>query len=286
MISSALIAQCRRESGDEPKSVRVARQGNGVVNLFNVGKFPIIEGSYLVYVNSTLQVENTDYTLDLDNGDLSMVITPANGDEVAVQFKYAEWRDKNWVEAQNKGIENLNARGFFRQVVRTSSAITLSAGKTVYNAPSACVDIYEFLVQSPQNSNNTTGSYIKPWTNWSYQQDANKLVIGSKPSSAQTAVISYLRNMQTYSATSATLDVLNDWIEPVKSKAQSTFYRSLAGKIAKQGNATVDEGHFSFTNLRTMANDMDNDFDKFAIRKKPTRPAKDMQFVISTGGPA
>jgi hypothetical protein len=87
-----------------------------------------------------------------------------------------------------------------------------------------------------------------------------------------------LRNLKTYSATSATIDVLPDWEELVKKKAGSIFYRSLAGKIAKQGNATIDEGHFSFSNLRAMANDLDTEFDKKALRKKPARPAKDIHF--------
>lgn len=273
MITSALIQELRREYGDEPKTTRVSKQGNGSVNLFNVGRFPVVEGSYKVYVSGALKTETTDYTFDLDNGDLLINSTPANGIEVASQHKYAEWRDKNWNEAINQSIENLNARGFFRQIVRNTSIVRLSANTQVYSGPSACVDIYEFLVKSGSD-------YVKPGVNWSYQQDGNKLVIGSRPSAPSSASISYLRNLQTYNSTSATLDILNDWKEVVKKKAGAIFYRSLAGKIAKQGNASIDEGHFSFTNLRTMANDLEAEYERLAARKKPTCPAKDMQFLI------
>jgi len=276
MITSELITQLRREYGDEPKSVSVAKEGNGVAALFNVGKFPIIEGSYVVYSSGITQTENTEYSYDLDNGDLRMVTVPINGVEIRSEHKYAEWRDKNWLEAINQSIESLNSKGFFRQVIDDRTSVGISAGVQYYNGPSGAVDIYEFLV----SNNGISGNYSKPLVNWSYQQDANKIVLDSKPSTPVKASISYLRNIKTYSTTSATIDSLTDWNELIKKKAGSIFYRSLAGKIAKQGNASIDEGHFSFTNLRTMANDLEGEFEKLALRKKPTRPAKDVQFHI------
>lgn len=281
MITSALIRQCRREFQDQPKSTQKARQGNGTINLFNVGSFPIIENSYSVYLSGVAKTENVDYTFDLDNGDLRMLSTPANGAEVKAQFKYAEWRDQHWNEAINDVIEGLNSRGFFRQIVREQT--TLSAGVQVMSGPTKAVDIYELLVAP---TGQTSGTYTKPRVNWSYQQDANKLVLGNKPAVAQPAKWSYLRNLRTYNATSATLDVLDDWVPIIQAGAGAKFYRSLAAKVAKQGNATIDEGHFSFTNLRTMANDLDKEFEMLAMRKKPTRPAKDFQFNDPNGGSA
>lgn len=273
MITSALITELRREYSDMPKTTQMSRQGNASVNLFNVVKFPIIEGSYNIYVSGALKTETTHYTLDLDNGDLFLISTPGNGIEVKSQHKYAYWRDKNWNDAINSAIETLNARGFFRQIVRNTSIFRLSANTTVYSGPSACVDIYEVLLKSGQD-------YVKPVVNWDYQQDGNKLVLDSRPTAPSSAAISYLRNLQTYQSTSATLDILNDWKELLKKKAGANYYRSLAGKIAKQGNATIDEGHFSFTNLRTQANDLEAEFERLAARKKPTRPAKDLKYHI------
>lgn len=275
MITSALISMCRREFMDEPTSVRVSKDGDGSVNLFNVGRFPVVEGSYAVMVGTSARTETTHYTFDLDNGDLRILATPPNGIAVKSDHKYAHWRDKHWLEAIGQSIDSLNGRGFFRQVVRNTALVRLSSGISVYAAPSACVDVYEFLVSSNGLSG---GIYGKPFYNWEYQQDANKLVVGSVPSQGSYAAISYLRNMQSPGATSAVLDVNSDWIEMVKKNAGAQFYRSMAAKIAKEGNANIDEGHFSFTNLRTMANDLYTDFEKLAVRKKPTRPAKDFQF--------
>jgi len=262
---------------DQPKSVRVSKQGDGNINLFNVGRFPVVEGSYAVMVGTSARTETTHYTFDLDNGDLRILTTPSNGLAVKSEHKYAHWRDKNWMEAINQGVDALNGRGFFKQIVRNTAIIRLSSGIQSYSGPSACVDIYEFLVSDTGLSG---GTYVKPSYNWEYQSDANKLVIGVKPTSLTWASISYLRNLQPAGATSSTLDVSNDWLEMVKKNAGAQFYRSLAGKIAKEGNANIDEGHFSFTNLRGMANDLYTDFEKLAVRKKPTRPAKDIQWKV------
>lgn len=277
-IVSALISQCRREYGDEPKSVRVARDANGLINVFNVGKFPVVEGSYYVYLGTSAKTEVTDYNFDLDNGDLNFLATPANALTVKADLKYAEWRDKNWLEAINQGIESLNARGFFRQTVRQQ--FTFSANVRSISGPSACVDVYELLFAP------ASGQVSKLRSNWSYQQDANKIVLGNPFPTSYTGYRSYLRNLQTAPSTTGTIDVLSDWTELVKKRAGAIFYRSLAGKIAKQGNANIDEGHFSFTNLRTMANDLDADFERLAARKKPTRPAKDFQYRNANGGVA
>lgn len=280
-IISALISQCRREYGDEPKTVRVSRQGNNSVNIFNLGKFPVVEGSYVVYVSGIAKNEGGDYSIDLDNGDLNLMQTPANAIPVTVQHKYAEWRDKNWIEAMNNAVQDLNARGFFRQFSRVNAPFALSANLQKFSGPSACIDLYELLVQ-----NSVSGSLVKPNVNWNYQQDSNTVIIGNRSSVTQAAKISYLRNLQTYAAASATIDVLPEWEVLVKKKAGANFYRSLAGKIAKQANANVDEGHFSFTNARTMANDLDNEYQNLALKKKPTRPAKDLNFYSTEGGVA
>ena len=281
MLISALITQFRQETGDIAKSMQVKRNGDGTTTLYNLGIFPIIESSYTVYVNNSLNTESTDFTLDLDSGDLQFSVAPPSGQEVRVEFKYAHWRDNSWRLAANNAIEDLNAKGFFRQTVRTTSAMSLSANVRTYSGPSGCIDLYEVLTFSDRT---ISGSYSRLPGNWQYQQDANKLVLGWKPNYAERLAISYLRNMQTYSSTSATIDVLNDWIVLVKKKAKAEFWSYMASKIAKQGNATIDEGHFSFTNCRTMMADLNNEYENLARRKKPTRPAKNLQYHLEGAG--
>lgn len=283
MITSALISQLRRQYDDKPKSTRVARAGDGATTLFNLGKFPVIEGSYSIYKGTSAQTEGSNYTLDKDTGDLNYSIAPAASIEAIADYKYANFRDQNWVEAINHGIESLNSRGFFKQVVRNTAIMRLSANVRVYNGPSACIDLYEVLESDDYT---VSGGFRRLGVNWSYQQDANKLVLGNKPTVANRLAISYLRNLKTYTAISATLDVLDDWLELVKVKAGAYYFRHMAAKKATEGNANIDEGHFSFTSLRTMANDLEADFERLAARKKPTRPTKEFQYHLGGGGVA
>lgn len=276
MITSALITQCRREFGDVPKLTRMMRLGDGSINVFNTGRFPIVEGSYSIFKNTSAQTESANYTLDLDSGDLQYNSTPTSGMQCIAQFKYANWRDKNWMEAISDGIEALNARGFFRQTVR--SAITLSASVRAFSGPTNAIDVYELLV-SP-----STGVYNTPSVNWSYQQDANKIVLGGAPATRTSGAVSYLRRMIGPSATTMALDMKDDWIPLVKKYAGQKFMAHMASRIATRGNATIEEGHFSFTNARTQANAMRDEFHEEALRAKPTRPAKDIQFGIAGGG--
>lgn len=273
--TSALIAACRREYHDEPVSIRVARNGNGSINLFNVGKFPVVENTYTVYVAGSAKTETTHYIYDLDNGDIRLVTTPTNGQEVRSEHKYAHWRNKHWLEAYNQAISELNARGFFRQVINQSFRI--SAGIEVYSGPSACMDIYDFRVSDNYTS---SGNFKKPFVNWSYQEDSNQLVLEGKPLNASYARRSYLRALQPATSVTGTVDAKSTWEELIKKKMGAIFYSSVASKIAKQGNATIDEGHFSFTNLRTMSRDLNDEFDRLALRAKPTRPAKDFGWAV------
>lgn len=277
MITSALISQLRRAYRDMPKATQSQKAGDGSSTLFNLGFFPVIESSYTIQVSGAVKTETTHYTLDKDNGDLNFLSAPANGASVQGNYKYANFRDQHWVEAINHGIEVLNARGFFRQIVRNNAIMRISAGIRTYAGPSGCIDLYQVL---ESDNNNLSGNPTMLGGNWSYQQDANKLILGYSPTTANRLWISYLRNLQQYQATSATLDLLTDWVELVKLKAGSFYFRSMAAKIAQEGNANIDEGHFSFTNMRTMANDLDTDFEKLVKAKKPTRPAKNVQWNI------
>ena len=272
-----MITELRRESGDIKKSTRATREGDGTTTLYNLGKNPIISASEVVTISGGATLSAGSYSLDHDSGDLDMTDnTPAAADELKVEFKYANWRDRNWVEAINQGISMLNAKGFFRQTVRQS--FVLSAGTRVSSGPSACVDIYEFLRRP------TSATYVNHNFNWSYQEDSNQIVLGSVINTATSAARSYLRELQTYASPSATIDLRNAWIEPVKKYALGQYYRYRAGVVAQEGNANVKDGHLLVNNLRAMYKDIDREFEKFIVRAKPTRPAKDMQFHIEGGG--
>lgn len=273
---ATLISQLRREFRDVPRTSQVAKTGDGSANLFAIGRYPIVEGSVSVYKGTSAQTSGTHYFLDMDNGEVSFVSAPTSAYVTKVNFKHAWFRDRDWVEAVNNGISWLNSRGFFRQIVRSPSLFHLSANVRVYNAPSACVDLYELLLHQNRTS---SGAYIRTPGRWEYQNDQNKVTLEFLPSVLEPATISYLRAMQTYTATSATVDVKDEWLEAVKMKAGEYFHLAVASRLAREGNQSIEEGHFSFTNLRTMAETLGQRATELSVRLKPTRPAKNVKFA-------
>jgi hypothetical protein len=282
MILSGFIGQLRSKYGDQPKAAQVVRTGDGLATLFNVGRdrAPIMENSYSVYKGTSAQIETTDYLLDKDTGDLQFIVAPTSAYAVKVNFKHANFRDKQWREAVNDGFDKMNARGFRRQIVRDTSSFVLSANKQVYDAPDGARDVYEILF------NDGAGNLAQPYTNWNYQEDGNKIVLGSKPTAATSAAISYLRRLKKYTAVSATLDSREEWLGPLEKAAGAYYFDAQASRIAMQGNASIQEGHFSFTSLRTKSRDLLAEFAEEARRMKPTVAAKDIAYNIPTGGKA
>jgi hypothetical protein len=66
----------------------------------------------------------------------------------------------------------------------------------------------------------------------------------------------------------------DEWLELLEKAAGSYYFEAYASKVATQGNASVQEGHFSFTSLRTQAKDLKEDFLQEAARMKPTAPGR------------
>src|SRR3990167_755603 len=177
MILSGLISQLRSKYDDHPRAAQVTKTGDGTATLFNVGRnrIPIIENSYSVYKGTSAQTETTHYTLDKDTGDIEFVTAPLSAYCIKVNFKHANFRDKQWREAINDGIDKMNARGFTRQIIRDTSSFVISANRQSASGPSGAKDVYQLL------ENDGSGNYADLRGNWQYQEDANKIVLGLKP---------------------------------------------------------------------------------------------------------
>lgn len=283
MILSGLILQLRRKYNDVPKAAQVIRAADGVATLFNVGRdrIPVVENSYSVYFGGTAKTETADYSLDKDSGDLQTVQLLSANTEVKANFKYADFRDQHWVEAVNEVIDELNGRGFYKQVVGDWTTFAVSAGKMVYSGPTGGIDVYEVLQSTTRQ---VSGATQKMPGNWTYQSDSNQIVLGYKPTLSEVNRISYLRKLNKYTAVSATLDVRDEWITLLLNGAGAKFFNSMASKIAREGNASVKEGHMSYTSLRAQARELEDKFIKEAARLKPTRPAKDLRYHLPGGG--
>lgn len=280
MITSAFITKLRREYNDLPTKHRDIKTADGSSTVYKSMYYPIKEGSYALYINNSLKTETTDYTVDLDTGDIVLASAPSNGQQIRFQYQSVRWRDQNWLEAIQSSFYSLGDE-FYRSVVRSTSSMALSAGKTVYDAPSACIRLMEVLESSDYT---TSGEWVQLNTNTRYDRRSNKLILGTKPTRANYLAISFLRKLSPPTLTGSALDTEDNWLELHKTKAGSLFLRSQANKTALQGNATTEEGFYSMGQLRQLANDDEIKHENLKKKLKPTMPHSVIPYYIHGGG--
>lgn len=280
MIVSAFISQLRRRYGDLPEKHLDVRQGDGSSTVYKAQFSPVVESSYGLYINNVLKTEGvaSDYTLDLDTGDIVLAANTSN----LIEFKYksANFRDQWWLEAVQAGIRGMGDE-FFRSVIRSTSGVTLSAGIQVYDCPSSCIRLTEAMQSDDYTS---SGNFVPLGTNHWYDRRSNKLILGNKPNRANYMAISYLRRVNIPTATSATLDLEENWIEMLELKVGAIYARARALQIAQQGNVSVEEGHLSAQQLRQMANDNEALYQQMKRRNKPIMPSYAVPYYIHGGG--
>ena len=279
MIVSALITKLRREYSDFPEKHRDIRTGDGSSTVYRLSKAPVLESSHSLYVNNALQ-DASAFTLDQDTGDLDLVAATSN--EIRSQYKSVNFRDQHWLEGIQDAFDCLGDK-FYKMTIRSITGITLAKGVQVYDCPSDCIRLTEFLQSDDYTS---AGNWVKPRINTRYDRRSNKLILGVKPSKANFTKISYARILTRPTATSSTLDLESYWIKMASHKAGAYYLRSMATRIAQQGNATIEEGHLSISHLRQLANDKEILFENAKKELKPIMPHSEIPFYIHGGGDA
>lgn len=279
---SAFIQTMRRRYHDLPQKHLDVRQADGSSTVYKSQYAPILEGSYSLYVNSVLKDAGVsgDYTIDLDTGDFVFNSAPTNGHSIELKYQSVNFRDQWWLDTVKSSIRSLGDR-FFRTVVRSPSAITLSANVQVYDCPSGCIRPTEFYQSDDYTSG---GNYVPFGVNHYYDRRSNKIVLGVKPTRANYTALSFMRRIALPEATSAVLDVEENWIEPLELKSGSIYVKARAIELAQQGNVSVEEGHLSVQQMRQLGADNEADFKQWKKENKPVMPAQTIPFYVHGGG--
>lgn len=278
MITSAFISKIRRKYNDTPVKHEDIIQGDSVSTVFRVQFFPILEGSFKLFIANVLKTEGTDFTIDYDTGDL--VIASPTSSEIKAQYQEVKFRDQHWLEATQDSFDSFGDQ-FFKSVVRSTSGIKLSAGVSVYSCPADCIRLTEAL----ESENYTSGGPFRQInTNIRYDRWSNKMVLGQSPIRGNYMEISYLRKLARPTSVSSVLDVEDSWLDLLDLKTGSIYLRSMANRYAQQGNATIEEGYLSVAQLRQLANDNETMFENRKRKIRPVMPASTINYNIPGGG--
>lgn len=282
MLVSGFIKQIRLEFNDLPEKHRETKGGDNNSTVYKALKSPVLEDSYALFVNDILQTEgvSANYTLDKDTGDI--VLGASTPNEIRFQYQSVNFKDQHWLEFIQSAFHAMGDE-FWRKTVRSTGSITLSANVQAYDCPSSCIRLTQFL-QSDDWTN--AGNYIRPNVNYRYDRGSNKLILGNKPSKANYVSIDFLRRLAVPTGQASVLDVEDRWLELLRQKVGAIAHQSIASKIAQQGNATIEDGYLSVSNLRQIAKDHEIMYENLKKRLKPTMPSFEIPFHLATGGVA
>jgi hypothetical protein len=278
MIISDFILKLRRKYNDNPVKHEDVIQGDGSSTVYRTQFFPILEGSYRLYVGGVLKTESTDYDIDLDTGDIDLA--DATSAEIRIQYQEVKFRDQHWLEVIQDSFDSFGDQ-FFKSVIRSSSGIALVANQDVYDCPSSCIRLTEALESTTYLS---AGPFRPLSTNVRYDRASNKMVLGQKPNRANYMEISYLRKLTRPVAVANTLDIDDKWLKLLDLKSGAEFLRSMANRYAQQGNATIEEGYLSVAQLRQLANDNEQMYENLKSNIRPVMPASTISYYINGAG--
>lgn len=279
MVTSGFIAQLRRQYRDLPILHNDVIVGDGSSTVFASKTFPIKEGSSELSINNVIKTENTDYTLDYDTGDIEL--TSATSNTISHVYKSVNFRDADWLDAIAAGHQSLGDQ-FFKTVVMDTSSMAISSGSQKINCPAGCIRIISLF--ESDNFSTSPSRWVPLQTNWRYDRRSNKILTSVKPSRNNYIAASYLRKVITPSSVTMSLDIEDDWQQIVGAKAGEQYFRSMAGKIGQQGNATVEEGHLNVQALRILANDSAQEFEVLRKRLKPVMPNLGLPYYDNAKG--
>lgn len=278
MITSAYISKLRRQFSDMPKLHKDTRDGDGSSTVYKSKFSPIKEGTATVQVSGAFKTENTDFTLDYDTGDLRMTVAPASGSDLDLVYKEVNFRDQHWLDAIADGYRAMGDQ-IFGTVIMNTSSLRLSAGIRTFSAPSNCIRMLSIF-----ECQTSAGTYTPIRTNWEYNRQANKFTLGNAKSLTYYAALTYLTKITAPSAVTMAMTGEENWHPLITHKAGAYYLRAQAEKIAQQGNATIEEGHFNPAVLRALANDHDAQFEILRHRVKPVMPALDIKYWNPSAG--
>src|SRR5262245_44503771 len=77
----------RLKSGDKPRLRREEGRGDGTAKVFRLTFFPVVSTpAPLVFVNGTPSVVTTDYSINLEQGTVTFVATPAANATIIFEY--------------------------------------------------------------------------------------------------------------------------------------------------------------------------------------------------------
>jgi hypothetical protein len=122
----------RKEIADPYRSAFDTNVGDGETTEFKLAHGNVKSGTLVVYVGNTLQEENTDYTVDYEEGMITFSSAPADLVSVTADYKFSVFSDTELTEflaLENQSIDGAVLRCIDILLMDSARRFDYSAGK-------------------------------------------------------------------------------------------------------------------------------------------------------------
>jgi len=283
MLYSQFIDRLRAEAKDSPKPMHNDFTGDGTTVIFAVTDKPVLEDSYTLIVNGVQKIEGTDFSINKEEGIITMASAPTNGHAITFDYQYVHLTNSSWITIVNRILSDMSGE-FFREIVDDDFGDSV-ADQSAYSCPTRCIDVVNAWYRTSDNDQ-IAWRPIAEYTNWRYSADLNKILLG-RPFSVSTYPIrlNYLKSYELGSVLNSTLDIQEKYEGVLQLGCMWKFYDYRLGervevttKIAKERTITP------LQNLQALSAHYYKLYLKEKGRRKPTKPLRVLTSRRPEGG--
>ena len=239
------ISKLRVELKDFAYPHKEVFDGDGTTKNFIVTHLPIKDGSYTVKIGGATKTETTDYTLDRDTGQLTFVAAAAAGsDNVSIAYQALKIRDEDYLEIINDAIDHF--RWKFWKMDTDITTLTTVKDQYEYDCSGITGILYVLNAWYKASSAATVWQAIQGITNWKYYSVLQKLYTDPTINTSSLPMkLLYLKSITKGAATSATLDIPDEWLLPHKYYIYARFYERLIPEKIHDTSAVTTQPSFT-----------------------------------------
>jgi len=288
MTYASEISSLRAEVGDTPRRSYTEFTGDGIATVFQMpdDAFPVLESSYEVKVAGIVQVETTQFTLDVETGTIDFVSAPGSNVSVTITCKSVHLTDAGWITIINNTIRSFGDdywKEFIDDTTFKTAANALSLS-LVTGQPN-CIAIYEF-----QWRQNTISNWlpVEEIVNWRYDRENNVIYLGNRDAFTVTNELFRVRGLKTYTLGTVktdTLDLQDKYLTVLEYGAIARYwkwrYKSVVELVSKM---TQENTRTPLQELIMLSDRFDRLYEIEKGKLKPQKPPRIIPPYKNNGG--
>lgn len=287
MTYATYISQLRSQVGDTPRRTHVDWVGDGATTAFQMpdDTFPVLEGSYTVKVNGSVQTENTAYEIDRATGTIVFAAAPTDTHPITFDGSAVYLQDADWLTIINSTISSLGD-DFWKEFVETDiTTVAAALSVSLVSERPQCIAVYEFQHRQASTDN---WRVVEEFANWRYDRENNVIYVGRNDVFTATSEQLRIRGLETYilgDETSDDIDVQDKFMTVVEYGAVARYwrwrYKSVVELVSKM---STEQSRTPLQELIMLSDRFDRLYETEKAKLKPQKPPRTIPRYLQGGG--